>query len=70
VPANIIAHEVNYRGEGSKKKKKKKEKTKMADGHTANTRVEEAVTALYAIKDSKHRSFYALWKITKLFGGH
>ena len=41
----------------------------MADGHTANTRVEEAVTALCAIKDSKHRSFYALWKITKLFGG-
>jgi len=24
---------------------------------------------LCAIKDSKHRSFYALWKITKLFGG-
>ncbi|KYN11342.1 hypothetical protein ALC57_16554 [Trachymyrmex cornetzi] len=37
----------------------------MADGHTANTRVEEAVTALCAIKDSKHRSFYALWKIMK-----
>ena len=28
VPANIIAHEVNYRGEGSKKKKKKKRKDK------------------------------------------
>lgn len=42
----------------------------MADGHTANTHVEEVVTALCAIKDSKHRSFYALWKITRLFGGH
>jgi len=31
-------------------------------------RMEEAVTVLCAIKDSKHRSFYALWKITRLFG--
>lgn len=42
----------------------------MADGLTTNTRMaeEEIVTVLCAIKDSKHRSFYALWKITRLFG--
>jgi len=42
----------------------------MADSHTANTRVKEVVTALCVIKDSKHRSFYALWKIMRLFEGH
>lgn len=42
----------------------------MADGLTTNMRMaeEKIVTVLCAIKDSKHRSFYALWKITRLFG--
>lgn len=39
----------------------------MADG-LARMAEEEIVTVLCAIKDSKHRSLYALWKITRLFG--
>lgn len=57
--------------EGSGKRKKKKRRDKNGGwSHGEHAARRRFVTALCAIKDSKHRSFYALWKITRLFGGH
>lgn len=72
VLANTIARRVNYRhmsirrGDAERPRGKRKRKWDRSGGWSQ--RAGEAVTVLRAIKDSKHRSLYALWKITRLFG--